>query len=328
MMPIDTMLRRALRGALAAALAAVLLGATHDALSQTWPVKPIRWIVPFAAGGPADVIARMVSGELAKQLGQPVIIDNRAGGAANIGHEAAARSAPDGYTILYAIPSVVTNVSLLKSAVDPIKELTPVARLTTQAYVLLASPGFAPRTLAEIVAAAKDKPGSVSCASGGGLPALGCEWLKSVTRAEIVHVPYKGNAPALNDLIGGQVSVLIDLFNTALPQIRSGKVRAVALTSETRGPPLPELPVMAETLPGFVLVGWHGVMAPAGVPRPIIEQLNRAFGQALADPEVNKRISDSQITVAHSSAEAFGRIIETDLAKYARIVRDAGIKPE
>lgn len=314
--------------AVSIAFAATLLAVSQAAPAQAWPSKPIRWIVPFAAGGPADVIARLVSAELARRLGQPVIIENRAGGAANIGHEAAARSAPDGYTILYAIPSVVTNVSLLKAAVDPLKELTPVARLTTQAYVLLASPGFAPRTLAEIIAAAKGKPGSVSCASGGGLPALGCEWLKSVTQAEIVHVPYKGNAPALNDLIGGQVSVLIDLFNTALPQIRSGKVRAVALTSETRGPPLPELPVMAETLPGFVLVGWHGVMAPAGVPRAIIDQLNRAFGDALAEPEVHRRITDSRITVAHSSAEAFGRIIESDLAKYARIVRDAGIKPE
>lgn len=328
MMGIQPMGKRTLLVVVANALAALLLGAAQHSSAQAWPAKPIRWIVPFAAGGPADVIARTISGELAKRLGQPVIIDNRAGGAANIGHEAAARSAPDGYTILYAIPSVVTNVSLLKAAVDPIKELTPVARLTTQAYVLLASPAFAPKSLPDIIAAAKAKPGSVSCASGGGLPALGCEWLKSATQADIVHVPYKGNAPALNDLIGGQVSVLIDLFNTALPQIRAGKARAVALTSETRGPPLPGLPVMAEALPGFVLVGWHGVMAPAGVPRPIIEQLNRAFGEALAEADVHKRISDSQITVAHSSAEEFGRIIAADLAKYTRIVKDAGIQAQ
>jgi len=298
------------------------------AMAQTWPSKPLQWIVPFPPGGPADVIARLVLPKLSERLGQPVIIQNRAGGNSNIGHDAAARSAPDGHTILYVVPNVVTNPSLFKGMVDPLKELAPVAQLTVQSYALVAYPGFEPKTVADVIAAAKAKPGSVTCASGGGLMTFGCEWLRTMTKTDIVHVQYKGNAPALTDLIGGQVNLLFDLFNTALPQIRAGKARAVALTRPTRGVPLPELPVIAETLPGFVLVGWHGIMAPVGVPRPIIERLNRSFGEALADKDVTKRITDGYSEVAPISAEAFGEIIRQDYVKYARIIQEAGIKPE
>jgi tripartite-type tricarboxylate transporter receptor subunit TctC len=296
--------------------------------AQPYPSKPVRWIVPFAPGGPADVIARLLQPKLAEHFGQAVIIDNRAGAGSNIGHELAARAAPDGYTILYVVPNVITNPSLTKGAVDPFRELTPVTQLTAQSYVLMAAPNFAPRTVADIMAAAREKAGSVTCAAGGGLPAFGCEWLRTMARADIVHVPYKGNAPAMTDLIGGQVTLLIDLFNTALPQIRAGKVRAVALTGPERGPPFPELPVIAETLPGFVLVGWHGVMAPAGVPAPIIERLNEGFAASLKDPAIAKRITESHIQPSHTSAMRFGQILQEDFTKYARIIKEAGIKPE
>jgi len=298
------------------------------ALAQAWPAKPVTWIVPFAPGGPADVIARVVAQKLGEPLGQPVIILNRGGGTTNIGHEAAARAAPDGYTMLYVVPDIVTNPSLHKGMVDPFKDLAPLARMTVQSYILIANPGFEPRTVAEIIAAAKAKPGGVTCASGGGLMAFGCEWLRTMTETDIVHVQYKGNAPAITDLIGGRVTLLFNLFNTSLPQIRAGKARPVALTGATRGAPLPEVPVIAETLPGFVLVGWHGVMLPPGVPRPIVERLNRAFAQALADPDVTKRITDGYSEIAHTSPETFGEILREDFAKYARIVRDAGIKVE
>ena len=296
--------------------------------AQSFPSRPVRWIVPFAAGGPADVIARILQPRFAERLGQPVVIENRAGGGSNIGHEAGAKATPDGYTILYVVPNVVTNPSLFRNQVDPLKELAPVAQLTTQAYVLLANPSFKPNSIGEIIATAKTKPGGVTCAAGGGLPTFGCEWLRSLVGNGIVHVPYKGNAPALTDLIGGQVDMLIDLFNTALPQVKSGKVRPVALTGAKRGLPLPELPVFAETLPEFVLVGWHGVMAPVGVPPVITDRLNKALGDALADPEVTRRISDSFIEVAHTSADSFGKIVQGDFHKYARIVKAAGIKPE
>ena len=313
-----------------ALLLASAMTSLHPSLAtaQSFPTKPVRWIVPFAAGGPADVIARILQPRFAERLGQPVVIENRAGGGSNIGHDAGAKATPDGYTILYVVPNVVTNPSLFRNQVDPLKELAPVAQLTTQAYVLLANPAFKPNTISEIIATAKTKPGGVTCAAGGGLPTFGCEWLRSLVSNGIVHVPYKGNAPALTDLIGGQVDMLIDLFNTALPQVKSGKVRPVALTSAKRGLPLPELPVFAETLPEFVLVGWHGVMAPVGVPPAITERLNKALGDALADSEVTRRISDSFIEVAHTSADTFGKIVQSDFHKYARIVKAAGIKPE
>ena len=312
---------------LLSALAAGTLAA-GAACAQAWPSKPVRWLVPFAAGGPADVIARVVGPKLSERLGQPVIIENRAGANSNIGHEAVARAAPDGYTMLYVVPNIVTNPPLFKDMVDPLKELAPLAQMTIQSYALVANLAFEPRTVADIIAAARAKPGSVTCASGGGLMSFGCDWIRTITKTEMVHVRYKGNAPALTDLLGGQVNILFDLYNTSLPQIRAGKIRPIALTRPTRGLPLPDVPVIAETLPGFVLVGWHGVMLPVGVPRPVVEKLNNALGEALADKDVAKRVTDGYSEIAHTSPEAFGEILKNDYAKYARIVKDAGIKPE
>lgn len=321
----DTGLKIAGRALLACMAACITAGAVY---AQAFPSKPVRWVVPFAAGGPADVIARVVGPKLAERLGQPVIIDNRAGGNSNIGHAEVARAAPDGYTMLYVVPNIVTNPSLFRGMVDPLKDLAPLAQMTVQSYALVANPGFEPRTVADIIAAAKAKPGGVTCASGGGLMTFGCEWLRTMTKTEITHVQYKGNAPALTDLLSGQVNILFDLYNTSLPQIRAGKVRPVALTRPTRGLPLPDVPVMAETLPGFVLVGWHGVMLPPGVPRPVVEKLNQALGEALANPDVTKRVTDGFSEIAHTTPDAFGEILKLDFAKYARIVKDAGIKPE
>jgi tripartite-type tricarboxylate transporter receptor subunit TctC len=288
----------------------------------------VHWIVPFAAGGPADIFARTIQPKLAEALGQPVIIENKAGGRSNIGHAAVAHAAPDGYTILYVVPNVVTNPSLYKGMIDPLKELAPVTRITSQSYVLVARSDLQPKSVAEIIAEAKSKPGGLTCASGGGLMTFGCEWLKSTTKARFVHVQYKGNAPALNDLLAGRVDILFDLFNTALPQIGAGAIRPVALTGSKPGEPLPNLPTIAQTLPGFVLEGWHGVMAPVGLPRPVLDKLNAAFRAALADPAVAKRIADSYSEVAPTTPEEFARILREDYAKYARIVEDAGIKPE
>jgi len=297
------------------------------AIADEWPTKPIHWVVPFSAGGPADVFARAIQPKLADALGQPVIIDNKAGGQSNIGHEFVARADPDGYTILYVVPNVVTNPSLFRNMVDPLKDLAPVTRITSQSYVLVANKDFEPKTVPEIVAAAK-ATGKVSCASGGGLMTFGCAWLKTMTKADFINVQYKGNGPALNDLMGGQVNILFDLFNTSLPQIRAGRIRAVALTGPRRGEPLPGVPAIAESLPGFVLVGWHGVMAPVGLPRPVLDKLNQAFRTALSDKDIAKRITDAYSEPAPTTPEEFGEIIKDDFAKYARIVKDAGIKAE
>lgn len=298
------------------------------ALAQEFPSKPIRWVVPFAAGGPADIIARAIQPRLADALGQPVIIENKGGGNNNIGHAEVARAAPDGYSILYVVPNVVTNPILFKGMVDPAKELTPVTRITSQAYILVANNNFPAKTLAEAIAMAKAKPGSVSCGSGGGLMSFGCEWVKTAAQVELIHVQYKGNAPAMNDLLGGQITLLFDLFNSSLPQVRAGKIRPIALTGSKRGEPVPGLPIVAETIPGFVLEGWHGVMAPAGLPRPILDRLNKAFQSALADAAVTKRITDGQSEVAWTTPERFGEILREDAAKYAKIVKESGMKGE
>jgi tripartite-type tricarboxylate transporter receptor subunit TctC len=314
------------RALLRLAALACLAAAPLAAVAQAFPSKPIRWVVPFTAGGPADIIARAMQPKLQEALGQPVIIDNRAGGNSNIGHELVSKAPPDGYTILYVVPNVVTNPLFYKGMVDPLKDLLPVAKITSQAYVMVASPGFPARTVPEIIAAAKKS--GVNCASGGGLPGFGCMWLRSHTRADFSHVQYRGNGPAMNDLIGGQVDIMIDLYNTALPQIKAGKARPVALTGAKRGMPLPELPVMSEFIPGFVLEGWHGVMAPPGTPAPIVERLSQAMRTALADPAVARRITDSYIDVTPSTPAEFAATIKEDWAKYSRITRDAGIKPE
>jgi tripartite-type tricarboxylate transporter receptor subunit TctC len=337
--------RRTLLGAAALALTVASTGALAQAASTSpgqapstgsgqaassgsgsFPTKPIRWIVPYAAGGPADVIARAMQPKLQEALGQSVVIDNRPGGNANIGHELVAKAPPDGYTILYVVPNVVTNTLLYRNMVDPVKELAPVARITTQNYILVANPNFPARTVAEMIEQARK--GGVNCASGGGLPGFGCMWFKSFSKADFTHVLYKGNGPAMNDLLGGQVNVMIDLFNTAMPQVNAGRARAIATTGSRRGPPLPNLPVIGETIPGFALEGWHGIMAPPGTPAPVIDRLNQAIRTALGDPGVARRISESGIEVTPSSPAEFAATLREDLAKYSRITQDAGIKPE
>lgn len=308
--------------------AAAALAFPLGAAAQDWPQRPIQWVVPFSAGGPADIFARAIQPKLSQALGQPVIIENKAGAQSNIGHAAVARAEPDGYTILYVVPNIVTNPSLFKNMVDPLKELAPVTRITSQSYVLVARKDLEPKSLGEIIGQAKARPGGLTCASGGGLMTFGCEWLKTTTRANFIHVQYKGNAPAMKDLLAGRVDILFDLFNTSLPQIRAGRIRPVALTGSNPGEPLPQLPTIAQTLPGFVLEGWHGVMAPVGLPRPVLDKLNSAFRTALADPGVAKRITDAYSEVAPTTPEEFGRILREDYAKYAQIVKDAGIKAE
>lgn len=302
-----------------------VLASTHAAADEPWPSKPIRWIVPLAAGGPADGIARMVADSLSKKLGQQIIIDNKAGAATNIGNAEAVRAAPDGYTILYVMPSIVLNPGLFRVAVDPIKDLEPVAQMTSQAYVMMARQGYA-KSMPEIID--KARKDGVACANGGGLPYFGCEWLRSLTKTDVLNAQFKGNGPAITALLGGHVDIMIDLFNTALPHIEAGSVEPIALTGERRGEPLPKLPTVSETIPGFTLVGWHGVMAPKGTPAAIVQRLNKAIGEAMEDPAVRKYFADSHIDIARKTPAEFGQVIAADLAKYAGIIRDAKIQKQ
>ena len=309
----------------AAALLAVPLAQAQSA----WPSKPIRWIVPFPPGGPADVVTRLVSSKLAERTGQPGVVENRAGAGGNVGHEAAAKSPADGYTVLFVVPAIITNPFFLKASIAPFKELAPVLHLDSASMVLLTSPAFPAGSVSEVIALARAKPGSVSCAASGALPQVGCEMLRSYAGSEMIMVQYKGNAPALNAVMGDEVNLLFDLVNTAQGQVKSGRVRAIASTNAKRGiGPFGDLPVISETIPDFELVTWHGVMVPAATPGDIVQTLNREIQWVLEQPDIRKRFSDGGLDITGGTPEVFEAILMREYAKYGKILAGAGIKPE
>jgi putative tricarboxylic transport membrane protein len=314
---------------LTVAFVAATFAGTLAQAQTAWPSKPIRWIVPFPPGGPADVVTRLVSVKLAERVGQPGIVENRGGAGGNVGHEAAAKSAPDGYTVLFVVPAIITNPFFLKASIDPFRELVPVIHLDSASMVLLTHPAFPANTVAEVIAQSRARPGSVSCASSGALPQVGCEMLRSHAGAEMIMVQYKGNAPALNALMGGEVNLLFDVVNIAQGQVKSGRVRAIASTNPKRGiGPFGELPVLAETIPDFELVTWHGVMVPAATPREIVRRLNREIEAVLGDSDIRRRFADGGLDITGGTPEQFEAILKRDYAKYGKILTAAGIKPE
>ncbi|HKA40368.1 MAG TPA: tripartite tricarboxylate transporter substrate binding protein [Burkholderiales bacterium] len=307
-----------------------LHGQNLPASSDVFPAKPIRWIVPFPPGGPSDMVARIVGQALGVRIKRPVIIDNRGGAFGIIGMEAAARAAPDGYTILFGAPgTVVIDPILYKLNFDPLTDLTAVSQLAAFNFILLASPDFPPRTVPEALAAAKARPGTVTCGSGATLQQLGCELLKIQGRVDLNVIPYKGGAPAMNDLVGGRIHLVFDTPNAALPQLQANRVRAIATTGRERNVgPLGHLPTVNEALPGFELLSWFGVLAPGATPRQIVERLNREIAGVLGEDELHNRLTDSGLEVAHGSPEAFADLLVRDRAKYSKIIREAGIRAE
>ena len=301
------------------------------ALAQepAWPSKPIRWLVPFAPGGPADVVSRILAAGLAERTGQPNVVENHPGAQGNIAHAAASKSAPDGHTVLFVVPSVITNPFYLKASIDPFRDLAPVIYLDTASMVLLANPGFAPASTADVLAFIKANPGKVSCGASGALPSVGCELLRAHAGADLLMVMYKGNAPALNALMGGEINLLFDVVNIAVGHVKGGRVRAIASTAPRRGiGPLGELPVMAEAIPGFELVTWHGMMVAPGTPRALVQRLNREFNAVLQQPGVRQRMESSGLQITGGSPEEFAAILKRDYDKYGAALRAAGVKPE
>jgi len=304
-------------------IGAVLLAGTGLAGAQNWPARPIHWVVPFPPGASADLTARLMSPRLAEQLKQPVIVENRAGAASIIAMETVAKSAPDGYTILFGNPTVVTSPILFQMSFDPVKELAPVIQLTAFHYVMLKSNSFAPNSVAEVLSLAREKPGAVSCASGGGMSEFGCGLLKALGKIDLNQVRYKGNAPAMNDLVAGQVNLLFDITSAALPNVKGGRVRAIATTSATRRPgPFSSLPTVAETVPGYEVTSWQGVLARSGTPKEVIARLNREMGIALGRDEVRKRLTDLGVEIVGGTTEAFAELIQSDNLKYAKLIRE------
>jgi tripartite-type tricarboxylate transporter receptor subunit TctC len=309
-------------------LTAVLAAPACNA--QTYPQRPIRIVVGFSAGGPADILSRIVGQRLTESLGQQVVIDNRPGAGGNIAGELVSKASADGYTVYMANIGHAVNASLYGSVpFDPVKQFAPIALITTQPSLLVANLGFPAKSVSELLVLAKARPGQINYATAGNGTGshLSGELLKMMTGIDIVHVPYKGSPPAINDLLGGHVPLMIDGLPSALSHVRVGKSRALGITGAKRSPAAPEIATIAEQgVPGYEAYGWNGMLAPAGTPRAIIEKLNREIASMVELAEVNERLATLGFTPSVGSPEDFRRFIESERTKWAKVIERAGVR--
>jgi len=329
--PEDPMNRLARRLAtLAASLASLAVAATAHAQSG-WPARSITLVVPFAAGGNNDVSGRIVARKLADLLGQPVVVENKTGAGGTIGTAAVATARPDGYTLGFLSSGpVAASVSLMKSLpYDPRKDLLPVARVTTSPSVLVVNPAFPAKDLAEFVAYTRQNPGKVNygTAGPGSSPHLAGALFESMAGAPMVAVAYRGGAPALADLMGGQIQAVFNPILEVMPQVRAGKLRALAVTTQKRSSLLPDVPALAERFPGYEVLTWNGVFAPPGTPAEVVDKLNAAVRKALADPEVVAKLGELGLEVAFSSPAELGAYVGEQIDQFAKLVRIARVEP-
>ncbi|MDB5924761.1 MAG: hypothetical protein JWN13_3697 [Betaproteobacteria bacterium] len=298
---------------------------------QGYPDRPVRWIVPFAPSGPTDLMSRAVAEKLSQRLGQQFVVDNRAGAGGNIGAEVVSKSAPDGYTLMIGhVGTHAINVSLYpKVGFDPVRDFTPITLIATLPLALVIHPSVPAKDVKELIAYAKARPGQLNFASAGngGPTHLTGELLKTSAAIDIVHVPYKGNAAALLDLVAGRVQMMFSNMLTAMPHVRAGKLRAVGISSAKRSPQAPDLPTIAESgLPGFSAVPWYGVLGPAALPRPIVNKINSEIAHALAERDMQERFVAQGIDLQSSTPEQLGALIKSEVVKWRKVVRDAGAK--
>lgn len=324
------MLRTLLKKSLTAC---AIAGLSIAASAQTYPVRPIKLIVPYAAGGTTDILGRMIGQKLQESMGQSVVIENKPGAATNLGAEATAKAAPDGYTLLLG-----TNVTFAvnphlyeKLAFDPLKDFAPIAPIALTQTVLLVNPSVPAQNVREFIALAKAQPGKLSYGSygSGSLAHLAAAQFAAMAGVQMVHVPYKGSAPAMTDLVGGHINLMFDNIVTALPSAKSGKVRALAVTGARRSAAAPDLPTVAEGgVSGYEVVGWFGFAAPAGTPPDIVRKLNAEINRALAMPDVRDRIVSAGADPMNMSPEAFAAFIRSDYTRSGIMVKTSGAKAE
>ena len=306
---------------------------TAVAQAQSFPNKPIRLICPFPPGGAVDIASRAIAAELTKTLGQPVTVDNRPGAGGNIGGAEAARSAPDGYTIFMTTSgiSAINPFLYAKMPYDPMKDLVPVGALVSLNNVLVMHPSVKANSVPELIALAKSQPGAVTYASSGSGTSIhmSAEMLKHLTGINMTHIPYKGSAPALTDLMGGQVMVMLDNIPSALPYIKSGRLRALATTGAKRDPLLPELPTIAETgVAGYESGVWFGLAVPAGTPRAAIAKLNAEAVKGTKSPDFSKRMTELGYNIIGSSPEQMGDMLRNEVNRWGPIVKASGAKAD
>ncbi len=322
------------RYALAHVLSAILLTvvAADGAAQSVYPARPLRLIVPSSAGGGIDIIARIITARLSERLGQPVLADNRPGAASIIGSDLVAKAAPDGYTLLISVSALAINPAIYKKLpYDTLRDFAPVTLAVVAPNLLVVHPSLPVKTVRNLIDLARARPGELNFGSAGtgSNPHLSMELLLSMAKLKMVHIPYKGSAPAVTDLLAGHIAAMTATMLTAIPHARSGRLRALGVTSAARVGALPEIPTVAEAgVPGYEAVQWYGILAPATTPMEIVKKLNAEIVGILAMPEVKAQLAGNGAEAAGGSAEAFARYLHTETGKWAQVVRSAGIRPE
>jgi tripartite-type tricarboxylate transporter receptor subunit TctC len=314
-----------------AAGAGALPAVSRIARAQVYPTRPVRIIVGFPAGGPADIVARLMAQWLSERLGQQFVIENRPGAASNVGTEAALKAPPDGYTLLQVTSTNAVNVTFYDNLnFNFASDIAPVAGIIRVPFVMELNPSVPANTVPEFIAYAKANPGKINMASGGSGTSVHItgELFKMMAGVNLVHVPYRGSAPALTDMISGQVQVMFDVLTSSLQHIRSGALRALAVTTATRSKALPDLPTVGDFLPGYEASAWYGVAAPKNTPSEIVDKLNMEINVGLADSKLRARLADLGGTVIPGSPAAFGRLITEEIEKWGKVVKFSGAKPE
>ena len=309
----------------------VLAAFCGAAAAQNYPAKTVRMVVGYPPGGPTDVLARIVSQKLTQTWGQQVIVDNRPGASGMIGAEFTARAAPDGYTLLMApVTYAVTPSLFAKMTYDVEKDLSPVAQVAAAPFILVVHPTLPVKTVKDLIALDRRSPGQINFASAstGGMPHLAGELFNSMTGTKLVHIPYKGAAPATTDLLSGQVTLMFNNMLSAMPQVKAGRLRAVAVTSSKRSAAAPELPTIAETVPGYEASGWYGALAPAATSKELIGRLNAEMNRIMKMPDVTQRLAGDGVEAVGTTPEQFGAYLKQEVAKWGKVVKASGAKAD
>jgi tripartite-type tricarboxylate transporter receptor subunit TctC len=313
-----------------ALLILLLLAGCFAAHAQTarWPNKPVRVVIPFAPGGSTDIIARVLTARLSQDFGQQFIVDNRSGAGGSIGTDIVARANPDGYTVIIVASSYATNAAIYKQSYDPVKDIAPVGLLHKGPFALAVNSSSSAASVKDVIELARAKPRGLTYGSSGvgGATHLATELFLQMTKTSMIHVPYKGDAPAIADLLGGQIHLIFSSVPALIGHFKSGRLRGLAVTTEQRFAELPELPAVAETLPGYEHTSWNGMWAPARTPKEILAKLNESLGRILKQPEVLDRLRADGREPAHSTPEEFSRVIAREIDKWKTVVKAGNIK--
>lgn len=312
-----------------AVLSVALASSAAAAEVQRYPVKPIRLVVPFTPGGSNDLVGRVIAQRLNEAWGQPVIVDNRPGGGSTIGIEAVVRAAPDGYTLLTTSGGIAINVSLYKLAFNPVTDLAPVGLVAQMPYLLAAHPSLPAKSTQDVINLAKAQPGKLLFSSSGAGTSshLAMEMFKSAARIDMLHVPYKGGAPAVNAVMSGEAQLTFNVITGPLPHVKAGKLKAIAVSGAKRADVAPEIPTVAESgLPGFDVIAWYNMFAPARTPRPIINRLNTELNRILREPDVRARLLSLGVSPLPGTPEDLGHYLKFEVARWGKLIKETGIK--